>query len=172
MTKPTLTWKTSKTPTKTVVNGVTLANPATTSYTLTADITANKTVTLTVTDEAGGTDSKYLAWAFGYGVYQGMATVPSELTQEWVKTTLSGKQIKTSVNNTSYTMKGSTTQYWWIAAPMAWTIEFSTSLGSGGAYKYGEVAGFVNDQGEAVPMSVYRAEQIQGGDMKITVVQK
>ena len=117
--KPTLSWKTSKTPVKTVVNGVTQANPSTTSYVMPTDLTNTKTVSLAVTDEAGGTDTKTLTWTFAYGVYVGMATVPTDLTQDWIKNTLGGKTLKTTAKGT-YTMKGSDTKYWWIATPKAW----------------------------------------------------
>lgn len=168
VSKPTLTWKTSKPPVKTVVNGVTLTSPSQTSYTMPSDIKATKAVSLTVTDEAGGTDTKSLTWTFAYGVYEGMAATPAEITQDWIKKTLGGKSLKTSAKGT-YTMKGSDSKYWWIAAPTAWSVSFSTTLGAGGATKYGAVADFVNDQGAKVPMTVYRAEQIQGSDMSITV---
>ena len=166
--KPTLSWKTSKTPVKTVVNGVTQTNPSTTSYTMPTDLTNTKTVSLAVTDEAGGKDTKTLTWTFAYGVYVGMATVPTELTQDWIKNTLGGKTLKTTAKGT-YTMKGSDTKYWWIATPKAWAVNFSTALGDGGAAKYGDVEDFVNDEGVEVPMTVYRAEQIQSGDMNITI---
>lgn len=164
---PTLTWKTTKTPVKTVCDGKTLTATATT-YTAAADITANKTITVTVTESEGGTASSSLSWAFAYAVYTGMATEPASFTQEWVKSTLGGKTLKTSAAG-SYTMKGSTDKYWWLVAPSAWTVSFSTSLGAGGAEKAGTVTGFVNDAGKAVPMTVYRASKIQGGDMTITV---
>ena len=166
--KPTLSWKTSKTPVKTVVNDVTQTDPSTTSYTMPTDLKATKTVSLAVTDEAGGTDTKTLTWTFAYGVYVGMATVPTELTQDWIKNTLGGKTLKTTAKGT-YTMKGSDTKYWWIATPTAWSVNFSTALGDGGAEKYGDVENFVNDEGVEVPMTVYRAEQIQSGDMNITI---
>lgn len=164
---PTLTWKTTKTPVKTVCDGKTLSATATT-YTASAAITANKTITVTVTESEGGTASANLAWNFAYAVYTGMATVPASFTQEWVKTTLGGKALKTSAKG-DYTMKGSTDKYWWLVAPSAWTVSFTTKLGDGGAEKAGEVADFVNDAGKAVPMTVYRANQIQGGDITITV---
>lgn len=164
---PTLTWKTTKTPTKTVCDGKTLSASAT-SYTATAAITASKTITVTVTESEGGTASASLAWAFAYAVYTGMATVPTAFTQEWVKTTLGGKTLKTSAKG-DYTMKGSTDKYWWLVAPSAWTVSFTTKLGDGGAEKVGTVDGFVNDAGKSVPMTVYRASKIQGGDMTITV---
>lgn len=166
--KPTLSWKTSKTPVKTVVNGVTQTDPSTKSYVMPTDLKATKTVSLAVTDESGGTDTKTLTWTFAYGVYVGMATVPTELTQDWIKNTLGGKTLKTTAKGT-YTMKGSDTKYWWIATPTAWAVNFSTALGDGGAEKYGDVEDFVNDEGVEVPMTVYRAEQIQSGDMNITI---
>ncbi len=170
---PTFTWSTTKTPAKTVINGVTQSDPTVTKYTMSSAITATKTVTLTVTesDEQAATASKSLTWTFGYGIYTGMATVPSSFTQDWIKNTLGGKVIKTTAAG-SYTMKGSTTsQYWWLVVPTAWTIAFKTSLGSGGAEKVGTVASFVNDQGKTVSMSVYRASKVQGSDMAITVTQ-
>lgn len=165
---PTLTWKTTKTPTKTVCDGKTLSATAT-SYTAAADITASKTIAVTVTEAEGGTATASLAWAFAYAVYSGMATVPTAFTQEWVKTTLGGKTLKTSAKG-DYTMKGSATKYWWLAAPSSWTVKFTTKIGDGGAEKAGEVADFVNDAGKAVPMTIYRANQLQGSDITITVV--
>lgn len=164
---PTLAWKTTKTPVKTVCDGKTLSATAT-SYTAAADITANKTIAVTVTESEGGTATASLTWAFAYAVYTGMATVPASLTQEWVKTTLGGKALKTSAKG-DYTMKGSTDKYWWIVVPSAWAVKFTTKIGDGGAEKAGEVAGFVNDAGRTVPMTVYRANQLQGSDITITV---
>ena len=166
VSKPTLTWATSKTPTKTTINGTTVTGN---SYTLSANITAAKTVTLAVTESEGNTVSASKAWSFGYALYTGMATVPSSFTQDWIKSTLGGKAIKTSAAGT-YTMKGSTaSEYWWIVAPTAWTLKFSTTLGEGGAEQVGTLASFVNDQGKTVPMTIYRASKVQGSDMKITV---
>lgn len=168
VTKPTFTWATSKTPTKTVIDGQTVTG---TSYTMSSDITATKTVTLSVTESEGGVATASKAYTFGYAIYTGMATAPSEFTQDWVKSTLGGKSIKTTAAG-SYTMKGSTTsQYWWLVAPSSWSISFKTSLGSGGAEKVGTVDAFVNDQGKTVPMTIYRASKVQGSDMTITVVQ-
>lgn len=168
VSKPTFTWTTSKTPTKTVIDGQTVTG---TSYTMSSDITETKTVTLSVTESEGGVASSSKAYTFGYAVYTGMATAPSSFTQDWVKSTLGGKSIKTTAAG-SYTMKGSaTSQYWWLVAPSSWSISFKTSLGSGGAEKVGTIDAFVNDQGKAVPMTVYRASKVQGSDMTITVVQ-
>lgn len=166
VSKPTLTWATSKTPTKTTINGTAVTGN---SYTLSADITAAKTVTLAVTESEGNTVSASKVWSFGYALYTGMATVPSSFTQDWIKSTLGGKAIKTTAAGT-YTMKGSTTsEYWWIVAPTAWTLKFSTTLGEGGAEQVGTLDSFVNDQGKTVPMTIYRASKVQGSDMKITV---
>ncbi len=170
---PTFSWATTKTPAKTVINGTTLADPTATTYSMPSAITTTKAVTLTVTesDEQAATASKSLTWTFGYGVYTGMATIPSSFTQDWIKNTLGGKSIKTTAKG-DYTMKGSTTsQYWWLVVPTSWSIAFKTSLGSGGAEKVGTVASFVNDQGTTVSMSVYRASKVQGSDMTITVTQ-
>lgn len=170
---PTFSWATTKTPAKTVINGTTLADPTVTTYSMSSAITTTKAVTLTVTesDEQAATASKSLTWTFGYGVYTGMATIPSSFTQDWIKNTLGGKSIKTTAKG-DYTMKGSTTsQYWWLVVPTSWSIAFKTSLGSGGAEKVGTVASFVNDQGTTVSMSVYRASKVQGSDMTITVTQ-
>ncbi len=170
---PTFSWATTKTPAKTVINGTTLADPTATTYSMPSAITTTKAVTLTVTesDEQAATASKSLTWTFGYGVYTGMAAIPSSFTQDWIKNTLGGKSIKTTAKG-DYTMKGSTTsQYWWLVVPTSWSIAFKTSLGSGGAEKVGTVASFVNDQGTTVSMSVYRASKVQGSDMTITVTQ-
>lgn len=167
VTKPTFTWTTSKTPAKTVINGQTVTGS---SYTMSSDITATKTITLSVTESEGGVATASKTYTFGYAIYTGMGTVPSEFTQDWIKNTLGGKSIKTTAAG-SYTMKGSTTnQYWWIVAPSSWSISFKTSLGSGGAEKVGTVDSFVNDQGKTVSMTIYRASKVQGSDMTITVV--
>ena len=168
---PKLTWATSKTPKKATVNGVTLADPAQKTYTMPSDITASTTVTLTVTepDAQGATAKKDVNYAFGYAIYAGMAADTTTFTADWIRKTVGGKAVKTSAKG-SYTMKGSTDKYWWLIAPTAWTASFETKLGAGGAEKVGEVAGFMNDQGLAVPMTVYRANKIQGSDMTITVI--
>lgn len=165
---PTLTWVVSRAPVKTEVDGVGLADPSATTCTLAADITSSKTVTLTVTDEQGGTASASKAWTFCKALYQGMAEAAGAYDEEWVKKTLGGKRLAQSAKG-SYTMKASGTEYWHIAAPSAWTLTFTTAVGDGGASKVGEVAGFVNDQGKAVPMTVYRADERQGSDYTITV---
>lgn len=165
-TAPVLTWTTSKTPVSVVCDGKTLSATATT-YTL-ENITKDKTVRLTVTEKEGGTAYKELKWVFGYAVYTGMTTIPSSYTQTWVKSILGGKTVKKSAVG-SYTMKGSTTSYWWIVCPTAWSFEFSTLIGTGGAEKVGTVDDFVNDYGVAVPMTIYRASQIQSEDMSITI---
>lgn len=165
---PTLTWVASRTPAKTVVDGKALADPSATTYTLPSDLTASKTVTLTVTDEQGGTASASKAWTFCKALYQGMAEAAGAYDEEWIKTTLGGKRLASSAKG-SYTMKASPTKYWHIAAPSAWTLTFTTAVGDGGASRVGEVSGFVNDEGKAVPMTVYRADERQGSDYTITV---
>ena len=164
---PTLSWRTTKRPVKTVCAGVTLAATAT-SYALGANITTDRTINVVVTEAEGGTAAASLSWKFAYAVYSGMATVPASFTQEWVKTTVGGKTLKKSASG-DYTMKGSATEYWWLIAPTSYAVDFTTKLGDGGAEKVGEVADFVNDVGKAVPMTVYRASKIQGDDMQITV---
>lgn len=165
---PTLTWAASRTPAKTVVDGKELGDPAATTYTLPSDLTASRTVTLTVTDEQGGAASASKAWTFCKALYQGMAGEAPEFSEEWIKGTLGGKRLASSAKG-SYTMRASATDYWYIAAPSAWTLKFTTAVGDGGAGKVGEVPGFVNDQGKAVPMTVYRADERQGSDYTITI---
>lgn len=166
---PALAWKTSRMPTAVKLNGTSLAASAT-GHTLSSDVTATTTMTLTVTDEQGGTASKSGSWTFGLAVYEGMASATSEFTESWVKTTLGGKSVKTSAKG-DYTMKAvsSGAEYWHIAVPTAWAVTFTTAVGEGGAAKVGEVAGFVNDEGKAVPMTVYRADEMQGSDYTITI---
>lgn len=168
---PTLTWKTTKTPTKTVCDGKTLDATATT-YKSTADITSTKTITVTVTEAEGGTASASLTWTFAYAVYTGMAVYPdsvSDITQDWVKNTISGKTLKTAPKG-DYTMKGSDSyEYWWFICPSVWTVDFTTKIGDGGATKVAEIADFVNDAGLTVPMTVYCADEVQGSDMTITI---
>lgn len=164
---PTLTWKTTKRPVKTVCDDKTLTATAT-SYTAAANITTDRTIKVIVTEAEGGTATASLSWRFAYAVYSGMATVPASFTQEWVKTTLGGKTLKTTAKG-DYTMKGSTDKYWWLIAPTSFAVDFTTKLGDGGAEKVGEVADFVSDTGKAVPMTVYRASKIQRDDMQITV---
>lgn len=164
---PTLTWKTSKRPVKTVCDDMTLA-ATDTSYTVKGNITTDRSVKVSVTEVEGGTATASLFWKFAYAVYSGMATVPASFTQEWVKTTVGGKTLKKSASG-DYTMKGSTTEYWWLIAPTSFAVDFTTKLGDGGAEKVGEVADFVSDTGKSVPMAVYRASKIQRDDMKISV---
>lgn len=165
-TAPVLTWTTSKTPVSVVCDGKTLSATDTT-YTL-ENITKDKTVTLTVTEKEGGTASASLKWAFGYALYTGMTTIPSSFTQDWVKTILGGKTVKKSAGG-DYTLKGSSTDYWWIVCPTAWSLKFTTKIGDGGAEKVGTVDDFINDYGVTVPMTVYRANQIQSEDTTITI---
>ena len=131
---PKLTWSTSKTPKKTTVNGVTLADPSQKTYTMPSDITASTTVTLTVTeqDAQGATAKEEVNYAFGYAIYAGMAADTATFTADWVRKTVGGKAVKTSAKG-DYTMKGSTDKYWWLIVPTAWSVSFKTALGAGGA---------------------------------------
>lgn len=165
---PALAWAASRTPAKVAIDGKELPDPSATEYRLASDLTATRTVTLTVTDEQGGAASASKAWTFCKALYQGMAGEAASFTSEWIKGTLGGKKLAASAKGT-YTMKASATDYWYIAAPSAWTLKFTTAVGDGGAGKVGEVPGFVNDQGKAVPMTVYRADERQGSDYQITI---
>lgn len=171
VTNPTVTWTTSKVPAKVTLTDATISDPTVKTYTYSKTYTATKTLTLGVTesDAEAGTASKTGTWTIAYAVYTNTVTDPGTYTQDWAKNTVGGKTLKTSAAGT-YTMKGSTTnQYWFLVAPKVWTLKFSTQLGDGGATKVGEIAGFVNDKGQTVPMAVYRAEKVQGSDYKITV---
>lgn len=165
-----ITWTTSKEPSKVLVNNKE-QEAGTTSYTVSTNVTGTTSVTVKVTeqDAEAATASKSVTWTFGYAIYTGMATIPGEYTESWVRDTVGGKSIKTSSSvKTNYTMQGSTDKYWWLIAPTSWSISFKTSLGAGGAKAVGTID-FVNDQGVTVPMTIYRAEEIQGSDMTITV---
>lgn len=167
---PTITWTTSKTPTAITVNG-TAIDKSSTSYTLTSPLTSTTNVTVKVTDEMGGKLSNTFTWTFGYAVYTGMATIPTEYTQSWVKRTIGGKSVKTSAAG-NYTMKGSTTnEYWWIAVPSAWNVKFFTGIGPIDMDLMATLTDFVNDEGKTVPMKIYKAQQVQGSDTTITVKQ-
>ena len=167
LSAPTISWTTSKTPTAITVNG-TAIDKSSTSYTLKSQLASTTNVTLKVTDEMGGTASKILTWTFAYAIYTGMATIPSEYTQEWVKNTFT-KTLKTSASGT-YTMKASTSgKYWWIVVPSSWSISFSTSLGRIDMDEPAIISEFVNDEGKTVSMKIYKAKQVQGSDTSITV---
>lgn len=164
---PTISWTTSKTPTAITVNG-TAVDKSSTSYTLTSQLTSTTNVTVKVTDDMGGKASKTFTWTFAYAIYTGMATIPSEYTQEWVKNTFT-KTLKTSASGT-YTMKASTSgEYWWIVVPSSWSISFSTSLGRIDMDEPATISEFVNDEGKTVSMKIYKAKQVQGSDTSITV---
>lgn len=167
LSAPTISWTTSKTPTAITVNG-TAIDKSSTSYTLTSQLASTTNVTVKVTDEMGGTASKTFTWTFAYAIYTGMATIPSEYTQEWVKNTFT-KTLKTSASGT-YTMKASTSgKYWWIVVPSSWSISFSTSLGQIDMDEPATISEFVNDEGKTVSMKIYKAKQVQGSDTSITV---
>ena len=167
LSAPTISWTTSKTPTAITVNG-TAIDKSSTSYTLKSQLASTTNVTLKVTDDMGGTASKTFTWTFAYAIYTGMATIPSEYTQEWVKNTFN-KTLKTSASGT-YTMKASTSdEYWWIVVPSSWSISFSTSLGQIDMDKPATISEFVNDEGKTVSMKIYKAKQVQGSDTSITV---
>lgn len=177
---PRLTWATSKTPKKVTVNGVTLADPTQRTYTMPSDITATTTVTLTVTepDSQGATARKAVNYAFGYAIYTGMAADTATFTADWIRKTVGGKAIKqrlasaeASEDEKRFVMKGDLTKYWWLVAPTAWKLSFGTKLGEGGAKEVGEVPDFMNDQGQAVPMTVYRANNPQASNADIYVTQ-
>ena len=167
LSAPTISWTTSKTPTAITVNGSAI-DKSSTSYTLTSQLASTTNVTLKVTDDMGGTASKTFTWTFAYAIYTGMATIPSEYTQEWVKNTFT-KTLKTSASGT-YTMKGSTSgKYWWIVVPSSWSISFFTSFGPIDMDKPATISEFVNDEGKTVSMKIYKAQQVQGSDTSITV---
>lgn len=164
---PTITWTTSKTPTAITVNGKAI-DKSSTSYILASQLSSTTNVTLKVTDEMGGTASKTFTWTLAYAIYTGMATIPSEYTQEWVKNKFT-KTLKTSASGT-YTMKASTSgEYWWIVVPSSWSISFSTSLGRIDMDEPATISEFVNDEGKTVSMKIYKAKQVQGSDTSITV---
>lgn len=167
LSAPTISWTTSKTPTAITVNGAAI-DKSSTSYTLTSQLSSTTNVTVKVTDDMGGTASKTFTWTFAYAIYTGMATIPSEYTQEWVKNTFT-KTLKTSASGT-YTMKASTSgEYWWIVVPSSWSISFSTSLGRIDMDEPATISEFVNDEGKTVSMKIYKAKQVQGSDTSITV---
>lgn len=168
LSAPTLTWTTTKPPVKTTCDGKELYKTATT-YTAADSISASKIISVSVTEAEGGTVTSSLYWYFYYSIYTGMATVPDSYTEYWVKNTVGGRKLVANAKG-DYTMKGSTTaEYWWLVCPSAWSLKFVTKIGEGGAEKVAEIADFVNDAGKVVPMTVYRANQIQASDTKITV---
>lgn len=167
----TLSWATSKAFTKAVLSGAvshTTTDPSVKSYKYTSSISTNKTFTLTVTEAEGKTAAKSLSFTFKYALYQGMAEIPSSYTSSWVKSTLRGKALADNWKS-SFTVKASTTKYWWFVYPKSWgTASFKTSLGDTTMVDVIDIDDFVNDEGVTVPMKVLRFPDLQNSDVTLT----
>ena len=167
----TLSWATSKSFTKAVLSGAvshTITDPTIKNYKYTSSISNNKTFTLTVTEAEGKTAAKSLSFAFKYALYQGMAEIPSSYTSSWVKSTLGGKALADNWKS-SFTVKASTTKYWWFVYPKSWgNASFKTSLGDTTMVDVIDIDDFVNDEGVTVPMKVLRFPDLQNSDVTLT----
>lgn len=166
VTAVTLSWTTSKTPSSLTLDGASI-DTALTSQALTGQsIAANKTYTLSATDEREATASKTTSITFLNGVYWGVGAAAPTLDSTFILGLTKGLQ---SSRTKTFTVNAGANQHIYYACPSRYgTASFNVGGFDGGFSKIGTIE-FTNASGYAESYDIYKSDNANLGSTTVKV---
>ena len=163
----TLNWTLNKTPVSQTVNGESLDVEVRSKKLTGLNMSANRTFSMSATDERGATDSASTTVSFQNGVYYGAGAVPATMDSAFVLA-LSGKTLSSTKGRT-IDVTAADGEYIWYALPKRLgTCKFTVG-GFEGGFDLVETIDFTNSKGYTELYYIYRSGQTGLGATKVVI---
>lgn len=163
----TLSWTLNKTPASQTVNGESLDVSVRSKKLTGLNITANKSFSMSVTDERGSTDSASTTVSFQNGVYYGAGANPATLDSAFILA-LASKTLSSSKGRTIDVTAGDGQHIWYALPKRLGTCKFTVG-GFEGGFDLVATIDFANSKGYAEPYYIYRSGQTGLGATKVVI---
>lgn len=177
VTNVTLSWKTNKTPTKLILDGVeeSVSDTSKVLTGLSLTMNTNKSYPLIVIDEKDVTDTASVSINFYNGVYYGVATEPTSYDSSFIlglvnPTTGEGRSLQGSKTKT-FTVTANANQYIYYCLPSNGygTPNFNVGGFDGGFSKVATIKPFKNASGYEEDYDIYRSDNANLGYTTVKV---
>ncbi len=166
VTAVTLSWATNKTPSSLTLDGTSI-DTSLTSQTLTGQsITADKTFTLSATDEREAIMSKTTSITFLNGVYWGASTAVSTFDSAFILGLTKGLQ---SSRAKTFTVNAGADQYIYYACPYHYGTASFNAGGFDGGFSLAGTVSFTNASGYTENYDVYKSDNANLGNTTVKV---
>lgn len=162
----TLSWSLNKTPASQTVNGESLDVSVRSKKLTGLNISANKTFSMSVTDDRGATDSANTTVNFHNGIYYGAGANPGTLDSAFILTL---SKTLSSTKGRSIDVTAADGQHIWYALPKRLgTCKFTVG-GFEGGFDLVATIDFTNSKGYTEPYYIYRSGQTGLGATKVVI---
>ena len=163
----TLSWTLNKTPASQTVNGESLDVSVRSKKLTGLNITANKSFSMSVTDERGATDSASTTVSFQNGVYYGAGANPATLDSAFILA-LASKTLSSAKGRTIDVTAGDGQHIWYALPKRLGTCKFTVG-GFEGGFDLVATIDFTNSKGYTEAYYIYRSGQTGLGATKVVI---
>lgn len=164
----TFSWTTNKTITSQSLTDCTISNTTlrTVQYTG-ANITANKTFTLTISDGKNSAN-KSITYTFQHKRYWGVSTLPGTYNSAFIKS-LTSSEFSTTKAKSSFNVTTGTGQYIFYCFPATWGTPVFNVGGFKGGFEKISTIDFTNASGNVTSFDIWKSENSNLGTQSIIV---
>ncbi len=163
----TLSWTLNKTPVSQTVDGESMDVSARSKKLTGLSLSANKTFSMSATDERGATDSASTTVSFQNGVYYGAGENPETLDSAFVLA-LNNKVLASSKGRTIDVTAADGQHIWYALPKRLGTCKFTVG-GFEGGFDLVATIDFENSKGYTEPYYIYRSGQTGLGATKVVI---
>ena len=163
----TLNWTLNKNPVSQTVNGESLGVEVRSKKLTGLNMSANRTFSMSATDERGATDSASTTVSFQNGVYYGAGENPETLDSAFVLA-LNNKVLTPSKSRTIDIMAGDGQHIWYALPKRLGACKFTVG-GFEGGFVLAATIDFTNSKGYTEAYYVYRSVQTGLGVTKVVI---